>query len=227
MKFLTFDKTRDFPYYNSNPRMSKKGWATLLILIPVVFIVYMVISAFSEILGGAVFCFGLLIPLLYFSDWNYKLIFHKPTRNEIILAVVMFVGYLIYSISIDYVLEIMGLMSSSPVMPDIDYISLISLIFSMMGEELLKFIPLMFLMRVIYKFSANRKLAIILSSIIICAYFGMLHYYDSIISALLIQGLGTVFELYGYLKTKNLLVPYMTHLLTDAFIYAVIIIGIA
>lgn len=109
---------------------------------------------------------------------------------------------------------------------DINFISLISLIFSMMAEELLKFIPLMFLMRVIYKFSNNRKLAIILSSIIICAYFGVLHYTDSMISALPIKGLGTVFELYGYLKTKNLLVPYMTHLFTDAFIFILIMMGI-
>jgi hypothetical protein len=96
----------------------------------------------------------------------------------------------------------------------------------MMGEELIKFIPLMFLMRVIYKFSNNRKLAIIISSIIICAYFGMLHYTGSIIAALLIQGLGTVFELYGYIRTKNLLVPYMTHLITDMFIFIVVLMGL-
>lgn len=65
MKFLTFDETRDFPYYNHNPRISKAGWAVLLILTPIVYILSMFISNFSELIGGAVFCFGLLIPLLY------------------------------------------------------------------------------------------------------------------------------------------------------------------
>jgi hypothetical protein len=104
MKFLTFDETRDFPYYNHNPRMSKTGWAVLLVLIPVVLIIYFILSTRSELICGAIFCFGLLIPLLYFSNWDYKLIFHKPTKNEIILAVLLFIGYMIYSLVIDYAL---------------------------------------------------------------------------------------------------------------------------
>ena len=228
MKFLTFDETRDFPYYKHNPRMSKTGWAVLLVLVPIVFIVYFLISNFSELAGGVVFCFGLLIPLLYFSNWDYRLLFHKPTKNEIILAVLMFIGYMVYSIAMQYVLQTVGITSNSPIeSSDINYISIIALIFSMMGEELIKFIPLMFFMRVIYKFTNKRTLAFVLSSIIICTYFGMLHYYDSMIMALVLQGLGTVFELYGYYKTKNLLVPYMSHLLTDAFIYILMMMGMA
>lgn len=100
----------------------------------------------------------------------------------------------------------------------------------MMGEELLKFISLMFFMRLFFKISANRKLSIILSSIIIMICFGLIHYDPSvttIVSVLLLQGLGTIFEIYGYLKTKNIFVPYISHLLTDGIIFILVIFGVA
>ncbi len=109
----------------------------------------------------------------------------------------------------------------------VDIYMMIGLIFSMMGEELMKFIPLMFLMRAVYKFTENRKLAVIASSVIIMVYFGLLHYDvgTTLLSVLLTQGLGTIFELYGYIKTKNLFVPYLCHLFTDAFIFIFVLLG--
>ena len=91
----------------------------------------------------------------------------------------------------------------------------------------MKFIPLMFLMRAVYKFTENRKLAVIASSVIIMIYFGLLHYDvgTTLLSVLLTQGLGTIFELYGYIKTKNLFVPYLCHLFTDAFIFIFVLLG--
>jgi membrane protease YdiL (CAAX protease family) len=48
------------------------------------------------------------------------------------------------------------------------------------------------------------------------AIFGLAHYqYGPIIQILLIQGLGSIFDLYAYLKTKNVLVSYSAHLLFD------------
>ncbi|WP_405267671.1 type II CAAX prenyl endopeptidase Rce1 family protein [Methanobrevibacter sp.] len=108
--------------------------------------------------------------------------------------------------------------------------SLFSLVFSMLGEELVKFIPLMFFMRIIYKYTNNRKFAVIVSSVIVLIFFGLLHYDETatpLLSVLLIQGLGSIFELYGYAKTKNIFVPYLCHLLTDGFIFLAILIGTA
>lgn len=104
----------------------------------------------------------------------------------------------------------------------------ISLVFSMMGEELVKFIPLMFLMRVVYKYTSNRKLAVVVSSVIILICFGLMHYsppYMTLTSVLLLQGLGSIFEVYGYLKTKNIMVPYISHLLTDLTSFIIILIA--
>ncbi|WP_295721558.1 hypothetical protein [uncultured Methanobrevibacter sp.] len=230
MKFLEFDKTRDFPFYRHNPHLSNESWLILLLSVPLAFLVYVFLSSFtSELVGSVYFMLIMLIPLLYFSNWNYKLFIQKPTKNEIILGVLMFIGYMIYSIIIENLLVNLGIVYPAGANPlNIDYISLISLIFSMMGEELIKFIPLMFFLRLFYKVTENRNLSFALSSIIIMIGFGLLHYdfTSSVISVLLLQGLGTSFELYGYFKTKNIFVSYLSHILTDATVFILILSGL-
>ena len=122
-----------------------------------------------------------------------------------------------------------GVVSSSPEEMGVTIESTVGLIFSMMGEELLKFIPLMFFMRAVYKFSENLKLSVVISVTIVLIVFGLLHYNpptNTLVSVLLLQGLGSLFEVYGYLKTKNIFVPYISHLLTDAFSFILILIGL-
>lgn len=231
MKFLEFDESRDFPFYMHNPRISVGGWLVLLLSVPISFIVYGIVGLESEIIGSILFCFIMLIPLLYFSKWDYSLIFRKPTKNEIILAILLFAGYMIYSICVGSVLDIFGLAGapiSSPEDLGVTVESTVGLIFSMMAEELLKFIPLMFFMRLIYKFTENLKLSVSISVAIVLVVFGLLHYMppmNTLVSVLLLQGLGSFFEMYGYIKTKNLFVPYISHLLTDLISFIIILVG--
>ena len=227
MKFLTFNN-KDFPYYNHNPRISKSAWIVLLFSVPISFLLYSIIGLYSEFIGSIIFCSVMLIPLLYYSKWDYSLIFQKPSRNEIILGIILFISYIIYAGVMGSILDMFNITNGdtsiiSSVNPEI----IVSLIFSMMGEELIKFIPLMFFMRLFFKFTKNREYSIILSSIISLICFGLLHYSPgmSLVSVLLLQGLGSIFELYGYIKTKNLFVPYISHLLTDALIMTIILIG--
>ena len=97
-----------------------------------------------------------------------------------------------------------------------------------MGEELIKFIPFIFFLRLFYKYSNNRKLSVVVSMILVMAFFGLLHAMDtkSILSVLLLQGAGSIFEFYGYIKTKNILISYITHLCTDVFLFILIIMGL-
>ncbi len=231
-EFFRFEDTsRDFPYYKHNPLLSKAAWIVLLLLIPVSFIVYGLVGIDSETIGSILFVLILLIPLMYFSNWDFSLLFHKPTKSEIKLAVLLFIGYMIYAFVVGEVLEVIS--QASTVTGDylgVSWESFFCLIFSMLGEELVKFIPLMFFMRVVYKYTNNRKFAVIVSSIIVLIFFGLLHFDETatpLLSVLLIQGLGSIFELYGYIKTKNIFVPYLCHLLTDGFIFLAILIGSA
>lgn len=231
MKFLEFDDTRDFPFYRHNPRISKSGWFLLLLSVPIAYLIYALAGEVSEIIGSILFCLVMLIPLLYFSGWDYSLMFRMPTKNEIILGVLLFAGYMIYSTVVGLSLDMVGLggVPETAEAMGINIESTVGLIFSMMGEELLKFIPLMFLMRVVYKFSNNLKLSVVISVTLVLAGFGLLHYYppsNTLASVLLLQGLGSLFEMYGYLKTKNLFVPYISHLLTDAVAFILILSGV-
>lgn len=193
------------------------------------FLMYGIIGGFSEFAGSIFFCFTMLIPLLHYSNWDYSLFLRKPTKNELILAVLMFIGYMVYAIVVGGVLDYFALSGVSNPDVSINWESVVSLVFSMMGEELVKFIPLMFFMRFVYKFTNNRRLAIIISSVIVLVGFGLIHYdypNNTIYSILILQGLGTVFELYGYLKTKNIFVPYISHILTDATIFILLLSGL-
>jgi hypothetical protein len=152
-----------------------------------------------------------LIPLLIFSGGDISLIFRKTTKKEIMLAIMLFVGYMIYAVVVG---EVIDYIFQTPTNPsdyfDVNWEMTIALVFSMLGEEFLKLIPFLFFMRVIFKYTNNRKLAIIISTVIILVFFGLLHYEPGItplVSVLVIQGLGTIFEMYGYIKTKNLFVP--------------------
>ena len=230
-EYFKFEATeRDFPYYDNNPRISKKAWVILLLTLPISFLVYALIGESSEMIGSLAFALVMLIPLLYFSNWDISLIIHKPTKKEILLAVALFIGYIIYAVVVGDILDIIGQGSLSGAEDlGVNVEMTLSLVFSMLAEELIKFIPLMFFMRLFYRITSNRKLSVIVSTVIILIFFGLLHYEPGltpIASVLLIQGAGSIFELYGYIKTKNLLVPYISHLLTDAFIFILVMLGL-
>ena len=224
---LNFDENRDFPFYNEIPKMSKIGWFILLISVPVALFSYQYFGFFTnEFARSIFFLLIMLIPLLYFSDWDYSLFFKKPTKDEVILAVVMFIAFFIYSLIMTNLLDSSGLASIGS--GDTDIVPIISLVFSMMAEELMKFIPLMFLLRVFFKYTSNRRLSIMVSSAITLIFFGLIHLEPgaSLLSVLLIQGLGSLFHLYVYLKTKNLFASYLSHLMTDAIVLIMAMLGI-
>jgi membrane protease YdiL (CAAX protease family) len=128
-----------------------------------------------------------------------------------------------------YALYLLSLSGSALVNENsVTFITILSLFPSLMGEELIKFIPLMFFLRIIYKYTENRKLSIILSMFIVMMFFALLHLSDlhSIVSVIVLQGFGTIFEFYGYLKTKNIFISYLTHLLTDLSLFIIMLIGL-
>lgn len=220
------NKDLDFPIYKKNPHVPKWGWIVLLIAMLAGFIFMIGTSIFAALLSMLI----ILIPLLYFLKWDYKAIFQKPKAKDIGLAVALFVGYIIYSLLMGTALEYLGIAGGDLVdYATMTWMSIPPLFFSLMSEELIKFIPFMFFMRVIYKYSNNRKLSVIVSMIIVMIFFASLHALDfnMFLFAIFIQGLGSIFEFIGYIKTKNILISYITHLCTDVFIFILIILGVA
>ena len=218
------NKDRDFPFYNKNPHVPKWGWVVLFIML---FVGLM--GTGSEIYITVFTTLLLVGSVLYFLKWDYKAIFQVPKPRDIALAVGLFVGYMIYVMIVGFLLEhfaITGpdLMGSDP----ITAMSYVSLIFSLLSEEIIKFIPFMFFMRLIYKYSDNRKLSVVVSMLLVMIFFAYLHAFDLNLLkfTIFIQGFGSIFEFYGYIKTKNILISYITHLCTDVFIMAVTMLHI-
>ena len=145
--------------------------------------------------------------------------FRKIRRNDITPILIVVFLQAAYSFGMLYILSLLGLASKAPVDAEAQtttIISFLSMAIQLMGEELFKVILLILVMHIVYRF-LNRKQSIIFSLIITLAAFGLLHagFYGGAVNVLLIQGLGSIFEMYLYLKTKNIMVTYASHLLYD------------
>ena len=216
MDFFRFeDKEIDFPFYKDNPKLSVFKGFILILSIFLGFILY-----FTNIpyLSAFLFILPMLISLLYFLNWDFKTLFRKPSLKDIGLAILMVFAYAIYATAVSYMLESMGIMAFANNANEVINIGyeFVFLLFSMMGEELVKIILFLIFLTLLFKFSDNRKLSIILSMIFTLILFGLFHAFgSSVIVAILIQGLGSVFHLLLYVKTKNIVVSYISHFLTD------------
>lgn len=222
-RFKFENKDLDFPIYKNNPSVSRSAWIVLFIALA---IGYIFIQG-SKIQDGIIACIVLIIPVLYYLNWDYKAIFQKPTLKDVALAIVLFIAYILYAYVMTVVLSNLGIVGNSGG-ASITFMSIPPLIFSLMGEEFVKFILFMFFLRTSFKYTDNRKLSIILSMLVVIVLFACIHAYDfkMLMFALFIQGFGSVFEFVGYIKTKNILISYITHLCTDIFIYLLVIMGI-
>ena len=211
------DENTDLPFYNNEPELSKMNWALLILaeilfLIPIFHPIKMSDEVFSFYL-----CLIVLLPLIYVSKGNLGLFFKKVKRENIKLIIACTILPFAYSMFMIFILEFLNISPESPIEPmATTLISVISMVVQLMGEELFKVILLIIAMYVIYHFTKNRKLSVIISAMLTMAIFGLVHYkYGPIIQILLIQGLGSIFDLYAYLKTKNVFVSYLAHLLFD------------
>ncbi len=221
-KFNLLEVGVDFPFYNDIPKLSTAEW--LLLLIPVI-IMATIIAVPSIKTEYTPIIFGLitLIPALYVCKGNYSIFFKKPKKRDILTIILCLVGYYVYALGIGAILHFVfgypvagNAILTSFASPDAFLI--ISTLVQLIGEEFFKIFMLLILMYVVYKLTNNRRLAISLGVIVTLFVFGMIHYsaYSGrILQILLIQGLGSIFDLYAYMKTKNVVVSYILHVLID------------
>lgn len=217
------NKDLDFPFYRKNPYVPKWGWFVLLFLM-----LFGLLLSISEKLHITILaCVVLIVPVLYFLKWDYKAIFQKPKIKEVALAVGLFAGYIVYALLMSIALDNLFGLTGGDLIVDYSWNALPPLFFSIMAEEIVKFIPFMFFLRVCFKYSNKRKLAVIFAMAVTMVFFASLHAwtFKMFLYALCIQGFGSIFEFFGYIKTKNILISYITHICTDVFIIVLGIMG--
>lgn len=135
------DRDYDFPFYNKNPNIPKWGWVVLLFALFIGFI----LAASNKIYFSIIGCIVLIAPVLYFLNWDYKAIVRMPSRKDILLVVVLFAAYMIYSFAMDSILIQFGIISGGTVdSATVSIMTSFKFLFAVLGEEFIKFIPFMF-----------------------------------------------------------------------------------
>ena len=176
----------------------------------------------SDIQFSLFLCFVLLLPTIYLLRGNLNLLFKTIKLDNLKIVILCVVLSLAYSFIMLYILFRVSITSTEPLEENIvvDLTTLISMIFQLMGEELFKILTFLLSMFIFYCFSHNRKVSLVISLVIAMASFGLMHsgFYGGFLQVFLIQGLGSIFDFYAYLKTRNIFVSYMAHIIFDLFL---------
>lgn len=215
--FEFLDNGIDVPFYNDIPKLSVFDWGIMLASVILMIGYLTVIPISNEYLPLAVFL-TCTIPALYICKGNYKLFFKKLRLNDIKLIILCVIGAYIYVILIRLILFPVGMTAHIGLDSGVSLITIVNLFLQVLGEEFFKVFILLIVMYVVYRITRNRNMSILIGIITSMIIFGLAHYdaYDGkILQILLIQGFGSIFEYYAYLKTKNILVTYLIHLIQN------------
>jgi hypothetical protein len=161
-----------------------------------------------------------LIPLLLLTKCNLSSFFRKLSLNDIRLIIVSYIGYKIYYLIVYGFFQITNYTTTSAesYFLNLNLLTVIVNLLQIFSEEIFRIFIFLILMYYLYKYTNNRKISIITSTVIMLIVFGLLHvntYGYNIIQIMLFQGLGSIFEFAGYLKTKNLAIPILIHILIN------------
>lgn len=222
--FFNFEeKELDFPFYNSEPFLSKGKWALLILSIVLFIAIIFVPINISETLVSILLFLVTFLPLAYACKGKLHLFFRKVRLTDIKTILLCLVAYYVYTFIISQLLTLVGIVPqpNAVLSSDMNLIFWISILIQLMGEELFKIILMLTVMHGLYLLTENRKLSLVCGVLVSILAFGLIHYnvYGVLAQVILIIGLGSIFEMYTYLKTKNVFVSYLLHVLTDSIVF--------
>ncbi|MBE6486086.1 MAG: CPBP family intramembrane metalloprotease [Methanosphaera stadtmanae] len=214
------DKSTDFPFYKENNVNEKNS--KIIILSSLFLFIFMILGPvkFYEGQEQIILFLITLIPLLLLTKCNLSSFFRKLSLNDIRLIIVSYIGYKVYYLIIYGLFQITNYTTTSAesYFQNINLLTVIVNLLQIFSEEIFRIFIFLILMYYLYKYTNNRKMSIIISTVIMLIVFGLLHvntYGYNIIQIMLFQGLGSIFEFAGYLKTKNLAIPILIHILIN------------
>lgn len=210
----------DFPFYNGKPLLSTLDWIVLLAGVLLFLAIIVLPFNLDGNVSSLLFCLVVLIPIIYVSKGKLGLFFRMVERKDIKLIILCLLGYYIYSFAMLYLLEQLALVPPpNPVLDaNMDLVFWIMAFIQLLGEELFKISIFLIVMHIAYKATSNRKLSMVCAVIIALVVFGLAHfdtYGGNLAHVILIIGFGGIFYFYAYLKTKNVAVGYIVHVLID------------
>ena len=220
-KFEFLEDGIDFPFYNDKPKLSSGEWAILAIAV-VIFAVLANLPGIPKSLRVLIYLIVFLAPAIYICKGDYGLFFKKLKLRDAKTIILCFIGYIVYAMIIGFLLNSVhyALAENVSLTSTLDLMFVVNMILQLIGEEFYKIFLLLIVMYLVYKYTRNRSLSIYVGIIVTLVVFGLTHWvaYDGrILQILLIQGFGSIFDLYAYMKTKNFFVSYILHLFIDFY----------
>lgn len=231
---FNFEDEFDFPFYNGHPELSAGKWLILLgaiiLVLLYIFLPFRIPFIPADNMGIILFILT-FIPLYYVSNGNLGLFFRKLKRGDVKTIILCFIGYMLYATLMSMILGSLGLspVSNGIVNANYDIHFLIVYFILIISEEFIKVILFLLCLYAVYKSTENRKLGIVASSLVTALIFGLTHYSaysGNFAQIILIIGLGSLIDMYLYVKTKNLFATYILHLLGDFTIWSTAIVSI-
>ncbi len=218
-KINILEMGRDVPFYNDVPKLSKIDWLVVLASVILTIAVINFIDIPPEFLPFALFLLG-VGPALYICKGDYSLFFKKVTLKDIGLIIVLLIGIYLYTIVVVALLSTAtgSVADHADMNSSLNILTVLFIIIQLFGEEFFKIFMLLLVMYGVYKLTNNSNIAVGLGLIGAMVIFGLCHYYaydGRILQIILIQGFGSIFEYFAYLKTKNVWVSYLLHLVRD------------
>ena len=211
----------DFPFYNDDAVPDQHAWLLIgaSLLVAVLLNILPFFPGDKTIIKVIIVFLIPLAALLFVARGDIGTIIKRPRLGDIPLIIIVVVLEMAFSIAIGQLLQVIGMpASSNPLMGETMSAWRIALVFvQLFGEELFKTNMLLGILLLMFRRTGDRKKAVIIATLITLLIFGLAHYaaYGSILQILLIQGLGSVICQFAYLKTKNMLVTYVAHLIFD------------
>ena len=224
-----FDSEIDFPFYNGIPQLSKLDWIifavgpilTCLAIFGVIYYIPGMEYLFTDLLSPIMFCLIMLIPVAYVCHGKLSIFFRLPKLGDLKIIVICLILNMAYTLAVGYLLMKFGFApqaNSAVIATNNVGIENLLLAIQLIGEELFKVSVLILALSLIYHFIEDRKVSVIIATVVTMIIFGLIHvgsYDGNLVQCLLLIGLGSIFHLYPYLKTKNVTNSYILHLLID------------
>lgn len=207
----------DIPIYNT---MDNRDIAVLALSF---ILVFAVVSMRSLIPSNLKSVFIFLFPfcgILYVCRGKLNLIVKRLHKIDLVYIFVYVVFYYMLSMGAGAVLYYLGfpLKPNAVLNMDKDAVFWILFFVQILGEELFKLSVFITALSLLYKYASKIDYCMIaISMILTSVLFGAIHMfaYSSLLQPLLILGLGNLVLIFAYVQSKNILIPYVSHLIVD------------
>ena len=231
------DEDIDFPFYNGIPKLSIADWI-ILALAPIL-MALIVINPCDYLPVQDMFSNGTLqvsyflvtfIPFAYVCRGKLGLLFKKPRLKDFKVIIICVILYLVFTASVNLIGKSLGfsIAQNQIASSTLSILEVVFILIQLMAEDFFKVSILLIGMGLIYHFTKNRKNALVFGTFASMMIFGLTHLnsYDyNLFQCVVTIGIGSIFHLYPYLKTKNFVNTYFTHIIIDLGILTFVNIG--